>query len=379
MRVRDAIPKLYLGRWNPGQKNSITDVPGVRVDTTTIQSEDGNINTGVTTIVPSDDWYKNSLHAGIFRFNGCGEMTGTHWIEETGLLTAPVVLTGNASIGEAFRGVLDYCYKYHANDEGEMSLFVFPVIAETYDGFLSDQSRFPLTPQHVVDSIKNASSNAVSEGAVGGGTGMICHRFKAGTGSSSRIIKGRDTAGQEVDYTVGVLVQANYGSPATFRVGGVPVGSILQEEKGQAQKQAVNVSGKEPRKDGSIIIVIATDAPLIPVQLQRLAKRATVGLAKVGGYGNNTSGDIFLAFSTANKIPTYDMDGDNVDPYEPSPQTVQVSDNDSVNGLFEAAADATEEAIYNAIFMATTMKGFKGRTVEAADIDKIKAIVEKRL
>ncbi|ATY65575.1 peptidase family T4 [Cordyceps militaris] len=382
MRVREAIPGLRLGRFKPGKLNSITDVPGVLVHVTTIQSEDKNVNSGLTTILPRKDWHKYCGFSGVFRFNGCGELTGSHWIEETGLLTSPILLTSTGSVGDAYRGIYEYCYRYHLDDEGEMPLFIVPVVGETYDGFLSDHSRFPLTSQHVIDSIRNATSDAVPEGCTGGGTGMICHRFKAGTGSSSRVVKGFDESGNEVDYTVGVLVQANYGGPVAFHVGGVPVGAILKEEQETAQKDIG--TERDVRKDGSIIIVIATDAPLLPVQLQRLAKRATVGLAKVGGYGNNTSGDIFLAFSTANKIPYQEisMSGQAsrpVNPLQPSPMTVQMTDNDSIDGLFESAADATEEAIYNAIFMGTTMTGFKGRTVEAADIGNIKAIVEKRL
>ncbi|TQV94934.1 hypothetical protein V2A60_009985 [Cordyceps javanica] len=383
-RVREVIASLPLGRFSPGKLNSITDVPGVLVNVTTIQSEDRNVNTGLTTILPRRDWHKYCSFSGVFRFNGCGELTGSHWIEETGLLTSPILLTSTGTVGDAYRGIYEYCYRHHLDDEGEMPLFIVPVVGETYDGFLSDHSRFPLTSQHVIDSIENASLDAVPEGCTGGGTGMICHRFKAGTGSSSRIVKGRDERGNEVDYTVGVLVQANYGGADTFHVGGVPVGAILKAEQEAAQSGKAATSEREVRKDGSIIIVIATDAPLLPVQLQRLAKRATVGLAKVGGYGNNTSGDIFLAFSTANKIPYQEisMSGQAsrpVNPLEPSPMTVQMTDNDSINGLFESAADATEEAIYNAIFMGTAMTGFKGRKVEAADVGKIKAIVEKRL
>ncbi|KAJ2982705.1 hypothetical protein NQ176_g1203 [Zarea fungicola] len=386
MRIREAIPALNMGQWRPGKHNSITDVPGVLVNVKSIHSEDKNVNTGVTTILPRRDWHKYSSFAGVFRFNGAGELTGSHWIEETGLLTSPIVLTSTSSIGDALRGILEYCHRYHLDEAGEMPLFIFPVVGETYDGFLSEQGRFPLTPQHVIDSINNATSDPVPEGCTGGGTGMICHRFKAGTGSSSRIVKGFGTSGKEVNYTVGVLVQANYGSQDTFTVGGVPVGALLKKEREaeEAQRQQVDPPGKEPRKDGSIIIIVATDAPLLPVQLQRLAKRATVGLAKVGGYGNNTSGDIFLAFSTANKIPfqQVSMSGSacrQVDPFQPLPMTVQLTDNDSINGLFAAAADATEEAIYNSIFMATTTTGFKGRKVEALDIEKIKAMVEKRL
>lgn len=214
------------------------------------------------------------------------------------------------------------------------------------------------------------------EGNTGGGTGMICHRFKGGTGSSSRAVPGYDATGAEAAYTVGALVQANYGTPETLRIGGVPVGRLLLEARHPAAVAAA-ADPREPRKDGSIIIILATDAPLLPVQLQRLAARATVGLARVGGYGYNNSGDIFLTFSTANKIP-FQMASPAAKPNHPVPRAVHMVDNDSINGLFEAAADAVE-AIYNTLSMAETMTGFKGRTVEALDLDKVREIVEKRL
>ncbi|OAA70898.1 peptidase family T4 protein [Akanthomyces lecanii RCEF 1005] len=367
MRVREAIPGLRLGFFKPGKLNSITDVPGVLVNVTTIQSEDKNVNTGLTTILSRRDWHK------YYAFSG--KLASSH---------RPIILTSSAAVGDAYRGTYEYCYRYRLNTEGEMPLVIVPVVGETYDGFLSDNGRFPLTTEHVIDSINNASSDAVLEGCTGGGTGSVCHKFKAGTGFSSRIVKGVDAAGNKVVYTVGVIVQANYGLADTFHVGGVPVGAILQEEQEAAQKERVTTSERTVRKDGSIIVVIAIDAPLLPIQLKRLAKRAAVGLAKVGGYGYNSSGDVFLAFSTANKIPYEELALPGqpprpVDPMQPSPMIVQMTDNESIDGLFESTADATEEAIYNAIFMGTTMTGLKGRTVEAADIGKIKAIVEKRL
>lgn len=381
-RIRDVLPRLRLGKWPVGPLNSITDVPGVLVSTESIQP-DQHVNTGVTVILPRPDWHRFSSFAGVFRFNGCGEMTGTHWIEETGLLTSPIVLTTSSAIGDAFRGILEYACRYHSNEDGEMNLFIFPVVAETYDGFLSNQARFAVTPEHIVNGIQNATADRVPEGCTGGGTGMICHRVKGGTGSSSRIVKGVDAQGDPTSYTVGVLVQANYGRPEALHIGGIPVGQLLQDENASTA-EPIDTGAKEPRKDGSIIIVIATDVPLLPVQLQRLAKRATVGLAKVGGYGNNSSGDIFLAFSTANKVPFQEFSmaaggTPGVDPYQPQPMGVQMIDNNSINGVFEAAADATEEAIYNAMFMAESMTGFKGRTVEALDLDKVKETVEKRL
>lgn len=301
-------------------------------------------------------------------------MTSAHWINETGLLTSPIVLTNTSSVGDAYRGILEYCYKYCVGEDGEMDLFGFPCAAETFDGYLNDQSRFAVTPQHVIDGIMNATADRVAEGNTGGGTGMICHRYKGGTGSSSRLIQGFDVKGSAKTYTVGVLVQANYGTAENLHIGGVPVGRILKTEEVVAEET------RKPRKDGSIIIIIATDVPLLPVQLQRLAKRATIGLGKAGGYGANTSGDIFLAFSTAAKIPYQElsMSGQQaVDPYVPAAKGVEMADNDSITGVFEAVADATEEAIYNAMFMAEGMTGFRGRRVEALDLEKVKEIVNR--
>ncbi|KAF7558483.1 hypothetical protein G7046_g5674 [Stylonectria norvegica] len=382
-RLRDVLPQVYLGKWSPGPLNSITDVPGVLVHTESIQP-DQDVNTGVTTILPRRDWFKYSSHAGIFRFNGCGELTGSHWIEETGLLTSPIVITSSSGVGDGLRGILDYAYRYCSNEEGDVEYFIFPTVTETFDGYLSEQGRFAVTPEHIVRGIQLASSDQVPEGNTGGGTGMICHRFKGGTGSSSRLIQGFDAAGNPKTYTIGALVQANYGSPEHLRIVGVPVGRIIKEEAGSGSGAAddVDASAKEPRKDGSIIVVIATDVPLSAVQLQRVAKRATTGLARVGGYGSNTSGDIFLAFSTADKVPSGSMGLDgapSIDPYKPLPRGSEMLSNDSINGVFETAADVTEEAIYNALFMAETMTGLKGRTVEALDLEKVKEIVGKRV
>ncbi len=215
---------------------------------------------------------------------------------------------------------------------------------------------------------------------------MICHYFKGGTGSSSRIVEGLDCKGDPKNYTVGVLVQANYGRPQHFRIAGVPVGRILAQEADEAAqsnpaiKMAREALDKEKnRKDGSIIVIIATDAPLHPTQLQRLAKRATVGLSRVGGYGHNPSGDIFLAFSTGNEIPvqSVSMERRAVDPFKPTPLTVEVVDDTSINGLFEAAADATEESIYNALCMAETMVGNRDHKIEALPLERVREIMER--
>ncbi|OAA36863.1 peptidase family T4 protein [Metarhizium rileyi] len=377
-RIRSILPDIYLGRWPTGPLNSITDVSGVLVHTQSIEP-DSDVHTGVTTILPRKDWHKYSSFAGVFRFNGCGEMTGSHWINETGLLNSPIIITGTSSVGEGYRGVTEYAYRNYRQGGDAVDLFLLPVIAETYDGFLSDPARFAVTPEHVMNGIENATADAVTEGNSGGGTGMICHRFKGGTGSSSRIIKGYSSEGKQVNYNLGVLVQANYGVSETLCIGGVHVGRILQKQGHLTETAPSGGIKAEPRKDGSIIIIVATDAPLIPIQLQRLATRATVGLGKVGGYGSNNSGDIFLAFSTANKIPSGDVSMQSrpgYNDYTPAERTVRMSDNDTMNGLFEAAADATEEAIYNAMFMAESMTGYKGRHVSALDLDLVKKIIQ---
>lgn len=382
-RIRQLIPHLRLGKWPTGPLNSITDVPGVLAHTESIHSSphskeiSRDINTGVTVILPRPDWYNYASFAGVFNFNGCGEMTSAHWLNETGQLHSPIVLTTTSAVGDAYRGIWEYTVEHHSNEDKEPNIFLVPTVAETYDGYLNDQSKFAVTPQHIVNGIKNASADAVQEGNAGGGTGMMCHRFKGGNGSSSRVVKGNDQDGNETSYTVGVLVQANYGTMENLHIGGVPVGQILKEQENEALPSH-KPGEKEPRKDGSIIIIVATDAPLLPIQLQRLAKRATIGLGKVGGYGNNTSGDIFLAFSNANKIPFSEL-STSKNHYEPHPYGVQMSDNFTIDGLFEAVADATEEAIYNALCMAEKTVGFKERRVEALDLAKVKEIVEKRL
>lgn len=377
-RIRELIPNLPLGKYTPGVQNSLTDVPGVLVHTQSIRPTE-SVNTGVTTILPRADWTSFSSFAGIFSFNGCGEMTGAHWINETGLLTSPVVLTTTGAVGDAYRGILEYCYKYCTHEEGEMDLFIFPCVAETFDGFLNDNSVFAIKPQDIITGIQSATADAVPEGNAGGGTGMICHRFKGGTGSSSRILEGFNSEGNSKTYTVGVLAQANYGSPENLIVGGVPVGRIMKDQDAAAEDRDTD----KARKDGSIIIVIATDIPMLPIQLQRLAKRATIGLGRVGGYGANSSGDIFLAFSTANKIPFQELSMNGKEktttPYTPAPMGVDMCDNATIVGAFEAVAEATEEAILNCLTMAETMIGHKGRKVEALDLDRVKDIVFKRL
>ncbi|KAK7446795.1 hypothetical protein CaCOL14_000253 [Colletotrichum acutatum] len=374
-RIRDVLPNLDLGRWPAGSKNSITDVPGVLASTQSIRTEAG-VNTGVTVILPRREWFKEACYAGIFRFNGSGELTGSHWIEETGLLASPIVLTNSFSVGDAYRGIYEYAIKHYSNENGEIEWFLLPVVGETFDGFLNDISKLAVTSAHVAKGIESVTDDPVPEGNTGGGTGMICHWFKGGTGSSSRIVPGIDGEGKETSYTVAALVQANYGRAAHLRIGGFPVGRTLAKEK---KDTLAEVMAHKDKKDGSIIVTIATDAPLTPIQCQRLAKRATVGLARVGGYGHNPSGDIFLAFSTGNRIPvqTLTTETQEVDPFKAKALKVESIDDTSINALLEAAADATEESIYNALSSAETLKGFLGHTVEELPLDRLKELMQK--
>ncbi|KAJ7027368.1 peptidase family T4 protein [Mycena alexandri] len=391
-RLRELLPDLYLGRFEPGPKNSLVDVDGVLCHTESIilppSSTHGPVNTGVTTILPRADFFHQACYAGMFRLNGSGEFTGSHWIEETGLLHSPIVLTNSFSVGAAYQGIYEYCIPRHRNEQGEVDWFLLPVVGETFDGIMNDISALKVQPSHVVRGIEKANSDPVPEGNTGGGTGMLCHGHKGGTGSASRLVPADSTASKS-NYTIGVLVQANYGRMRDLRIGGAPIGRLLEDGARKAtENNPADVSlgatvsaldelnAKKDKKDGSIIIVLATDAPLHPLQLQRLAKRATMGLARVGGNAHNPSGDIFLAFSTANEIS---VQTDNVDPWTPKPLNVQVLDDHTINGLFEATADAVEEAILNALCLAESMTGVGGLRVEALPLEKVKDLMQKYL
>jgi D-aminopeptidase len=370
VRSRELLPTLFLGDHPPGPLNSLTDVPGVAVSTQQMTSTDGSINTGVTCIVPRKDWSHKACYAGTFSFNGYGEMTGCHLIAEGGLLCSPIVLTGTFGFGAAHQGILEYGVE--TLGRGFMAL---PVVAETFDGHLHDCASFAVKPKHVVEGLKSAKpAVALVDGNSGGGNGMICHGFKGGNGSSSRRVKipyGSET------FTVACMVQANYGVMEGLRIAGVSVGRILADEaqKDEKKKEAKEELEKaKEEKDGSIIIVVATDAPLLPHQLTRIAKRATVGLSRVGGVGYNMSGDIFLAFSTANEIlvnqprpvagETKTMIGE-----------VKVVDDAALSNLFEGTADCVEEAIYNCLCMAETMERYQGHKAEALPLQRVKEIM----
>ncbi|KAK9775364.1 putative Peptidase family S58-domain-containing protein [Seiridium cardinale] len=383
VRIRELLPKLFLGDYKTGPLNSLTDVPGVKTHTQEIFEPKGT-NTGVTCITPRDSWFDQACYAGLFSFNGAGELTGSHLINETGLLLSPIIITNSFSIGAAHEGV--YRYAVGKSTGGSIDWGILPVVGETFDGYLNDIASFAVRPEHIVHGLHNVSNDRVREGNVGGGAAMICHHFKGGTGSSSRIVEGFDTRRNKKEYTIAALVQANYGKKSHLRIGGVPVGRILAEEAAEAaktdekkRKEIEEIESEKNRKDGSIIVVLATDAPLHPTQLQRIARRATVGLSRVGGHGHNLSGDIFLAFSTANEIPVQKIGGTkkNVDIFKPLPFNVEVVDDTSINGLLEAATDVTEEAIYNALCMAEDMVGFQDRKVDALPLGRLKEIMEK--
>ena len=309
-------------------------------------------------------------------------MTGSHWLEETGNLASPIIVTGSLNVGAAYSGVYKYAIKHHADEHGLAEGFLLPVVAETYDGFCSDVGAMPVTEEMVVTGIEEASGARVEEGNSGGGTGMTAAGFKAGTGSASRILPGKG-------YTLGALVQANYGAQWDLHIGRVPVGKMMMEgekrknweknirpegegEGGEKEKE-IPVREKAPSKDGSIIVILATDAPLSAIQCQRLAKRATIGVARVGGWASNTSGDIFLAFSTgvrAARDPGVKWEVE-------VERTVEALEDQNLNALFECAADATEEAIYNALCMAETTEGPLGRKAFAMDLGRVRELLEK--
>lgn len=341
-RLRDL--GITPGLLPPGPLNAITDVAGVRVGTASLVTDTPHVvRTGVTAIWPRGPekdgggiWH-DYCYAGTHSFNGNGEMTGLPWIAEQGLLGAPICITNTYSVGLVRDAICAIAVR-----DGATQAFHLPVAAETYDGWLSESERFPVTTELAFQALDSASSGPVAEGNTGGGTGMICHEFKGGTGTASR----RATAAG-CSFTVGALVQANYGARELFRVDGVPVGRMIGPELVPSHRTM-------PREAGSIIVVLATDAPLLPIQCQRLARRATTGLAWVGGIGSNGSGDIFIAFSTANHV------------HAGAPvTTARMLAPEHMTALFQAAAEATEEAILNAIVAAETMTGRDGRTVHA--------------
>ena len=361
-RARDlGIP--FFGK--PGKYNAITDVKGVEVGHSTIISGKGKnivgmgpVRTGVTSIFPRGKKF-NPVYANWYSLNGNGEMTGTTWVTESGFLETPIMITNTNSVGV----VRDAVLKWYVDNNwygSEEWWYTYPVVGETYDGFLNDIYGFHVKEKHVLEAIQNAKPGPVKEGNIGGGTGMLTLGFKGGIGSSSREVKINNKK-----YVVGVLVQSNFGSRKNLTISGVPVGLELAD----TLKLVYNAPPSNEKKDfdGSIIVIVATDAPLLPHQLKRIVHRVPIGIGNVGGRGSNGSGDIFLAFSTANKNAFNRQ----------KTATVRTIPNDLITPLFEATAQAVEEAIINAMIAAETMDGIHGNTAYAIPHEKIIDILRK--
>lgn len=343
----------------PGPLDAITDINGVEVGETTLISG-SSVRTGVTAVLPRGKHSNDAVFAGWFSQNGDGEMTGTTWVEESGFLDGPVMITNTHSVGVVRDAVIAWQAKTgllpKTNTYGT-SFFSLPVVAETFDGRLNDVNGFHVKPEHVFGALENARPGPVAEGNHGGGTGMRCYGFKGGTGTASRKLDERSGG-----YTVGALVQCNCGTRDQLIVAGVPVGREIPETSPRSA-----ASPPLETEVGSIIIVIATDAPLLPHQLKRLARRATMGLARTGSTSGNSSGDIFIAFSTAN--PDAARAAGVVD--------LKMLPNNEMNGLFTATVEATEEAIINAMVGAETMTGANNQTVVALPHDALRQALKK--
>ena len=368
-RVRARDLGVRIGILEPGPENAITDVAGVRVGHTTLIRGDGPlvvgegpVRTGVTVIVPHDgDPFREALFAGCHRLNGNGELTGLEWIREGGLLTSPVAITNTHSVG-VVRDAL-CAVAAHAGDPG--AAWALPVVGETYDGRLNDIDGQHVQAEHLVAALDAAAAGPVAEGNVGGGTGMICHRFKGGVGTASRRLPA-----EQGGYTVGVLVQANHGERARLMVDGVPVGREIPTSEVPDPWAPVLPAAADT---GSIIVVVATDAPLLPSQCERLAQRAGLGIARTGGAGAHSSGDLFLCFSTGNRGIVAAANGAG----RPVVREVRTLDDAWISPLFWATIEATEEAIVNALVAAETMTGADGVVARALPHDRLREIWER--
>jgi L-aminopeptidase/D-esterase-like protein len=375
-RARDL--KLPIGG-TPGALDAITDVAGVEVGHTTLISGSGRlavgkgpVRTGVTIVHPRGKANPDPVFAAWFTLNGNGEMTGTTWVQESGLLEGPVAITNTHSVGV----VRDAIIQWEVAQKNALQPWWLPVVAETYDGGLNDINGFHVKAEHVIAALDGARGGLPAEGAVGGGTGMVCHGFKGGIGTASRKLS--DAQG---GYTVGVLVQCNYGSRRDLRIAGVPVGEEISDLTGciattdplppGAGRPRCGATPSAPQQEpeqGSIIVVVATDAPLLPHQLKRLVTRVSLGIGRQGGFGGNGSGDIFIAFSTAN-ARAWHNDG--------PVTTVTMIPNDRISPLFQATAQATEGAITNALLAAETMTGANDLRIYAMPVDRMLAAMKK--
>ncbi|MBN2501210.1 MAG: P1 family peptidase [Anaerolineales bacterium] len=344
----------------PGPYNAITDVSNVEVGLATI-IEGKSVRTGVTAIHPRGKTDHDPVFGGTFSFNGNGEMTGAAWVDEGGFVEGPICITNTHSVGMVRDAVIDWQVKNTAM----LQRWSCPVVAETADGWLNDMNGFHVKAEHVWQALEGAENGPLAEGNIGGGTGMICYEFKGGTGTASQRLPKKYGG-----YTVGVLVQANFGRRYQLTVAGVPVGQHITED-------ALFTNGENPfREQGSLIVILATDAPLFPYQLKRVAKRAALGMARTSSLGGNGSGDIFLAFSTANRGVAYP--GPVLSSVEASELgCVQILPNDHLDPIFAAAVLATEEAILNAMLAAETMTGRDGLTVPALPHDLLQNVMRQ--
>jgi L-aminopeptidase/D-esterase-like protein len=379
-KPRERDLKLPIGG-TPGPLDAITDVAGVEVGHATIVTGSGKlvvgtgpVRTGVTVVHPRGKANHDPVFAAWFTLNGNGEMTGTTWVQESGLLEGPVAITNTHSVGV----VRDAIIQWEVSRKNALQPWWLPVVAETYDGSLNDINGFHVKPEHAIGALDSASGGVPPEGGVGGGTGMVCHQFKGGIGTASRTLPA-----EQGGYTVGVLVQCNYGSRRDLRIAGVPIGEEISDlmpciassdplpanaPRGRCNEQGPSAPRVEPPEQGSIIVIVATDAPLLPHQLKRIATRVSLGIGREGGFGGNSSGDIFIAFSTANARAWFND----------APVTdVKMLPNDRITPLFQATAQATEAAITNALLAAETTTGANDIRVYAMPRDRMLAAMKK--
>ncbi len=371
---------ITIGRYLPGTWNAITDVPGVKVGHVTLHKGEGAlhpgqgpIRTGVTVIIPREDVWHQKVPAGAFVLNGTGEMTGLAWVAESGFLEYPIALTNTLNVPRVADGVMSWMIQHYPGI-GITDDTLTPVVAECDDSRLNDSQGRHVSPEDAIRALETATTGPVQEGSVGAGTGMVSYQFKGGIGTASRVLP-LDEGG----YRVGVLVNANHGRRHELTLAGVPVGQVYDQEVAQISKEESIKSTIAPvvepeaalsqkwQDSGSIIIIVATDAPLDSRQLSRLSRRASIGLARTGSISHHGSGDFVLAFSTGNTIPHY--------PEQPTFGMTHLADT-HVNPLFQATVEATEEAILNALLQATTVTGRDGRRFEAISIEKLRSILD---
>jgi D-aminopeptidase len=357
----------------PGKLNSITDVPGVEIGYATLIRGEGKlevgkgpVRTGVTAIIPrGHDSLNDPVYAGYFSLNGNGEMTGTAWVDESGFLEGPIVITNTHSVGVARDAVIAWRIKHGAADTTGY-WWSLPVVAETWDGWLNDINGFHVKPEHVFHALDTAHGGAIEEGSVGGGTGMICYEFKGGNGTASRQIDIRTSKDAPLrTFVVGVFLQANFGRRSQLVIAGVPVGKEIPGEVYKSTSADPSFGGQDT---GSCIAVVATDAPLLPNQLKRLARRVSLGLARTGTVSGNGSGDLFIAFSTANP---------NVTNADQVTHTVQTIPNDLMDPLFTGVVQATEEAVVNALVDNQSKTGRDNHYVEGLPHDRLRELMKR--